>query len=225
MAGFGKAKEIQVKEEEAEELASTPVTKRTDSGAFAALKAEFEELQNQGGPKTHIFMGIIGHENTGKSGIVLDFFQKYCDETEEPKHLAVLDFDGGGAATKSAFYPNNKSIRCWDPWVMQTGDRTAYDYPATHDRVMSILQYTLSEHDQYWGVLVTGVDLWDSVATNCMRIADLGLAKDGIDAADNRGAGTGTFPSDDCTMQGSGQEGREGVLGDSPEDDQLQQQQ
>ena len=110
MAGFGKAKEIQVKEEEAEELASTPVTKRTDSGAFAALRAEFEELQNQGGPKTHIFMGIIGHENTGKSGIVLDFFQKYCDETEEPKHLAVLDFDGGGAATKSAFYPNNKSL-------------------------------------------------------------------------------------------------------------------
>ena len=191
MAGFGQAKKLQQAAEEEETLAETPVTQRTDSGAFAALKAEFEELQNQGGPKTHIFMGVIGHENTGKSGIVLDFFQNYCNDTEKPKHLAVLDFDGGGAATKSAFYPDNKHIRCWDPWVMQTGDRTAYDYPATHDRVMSILQYTLSEYDEYWGVLVTGVDLWDSVATNCMRIADLGLAKDGIDAADNRGAGTG----------------------------------
>jgi hypothetical protein len=190
MAGFGKAKDLQVQEEEAEELASTPVTQRTDSGAFAALRAEFEQLQ-QGGPKTHIFMGIIGHENTGKTGIVFDFFQKYCDEEDEPKYLAVLDFDGGGAATKSAFYPDNKYIKCWDPWVMNVNDRTAYDYPATHDRVMSILQYTLSEHEEYWGVLVTGVDLFDSVATNCMRIADLGLSRDGIDAADNRGAGTG----------------------------------
>ena len=79
MAGFGKAKDLQVQEEEAEELASTPATQRTDSGAFSALKAEFEKL-NAGGPKTHIFMGIIGHENTGKTGIVFDFFQKYCDE-------------------------------------------------------------------------------------------------------------------------------------------------
>ena len=194
MSGFGKAKALQQQEEEAEELASTPVPQRTDAGAFSALRAEFEKLQS-GGPKTHIFMGIIGHENTGKSGIVLDFFQKYCDETiaaeEEPKYLAVLDFDGGGAATKSAFYPDNSHIRCWDPWVMNANDRTAYDYVGSHDRVMSILQYTLSEYDQYWGVLVTGVDLFDSIATNCMRIADLGLAKDGIDAADNRGAGTG----------------------------------
>ena len=80
MAGFGKAKELPQAAEEEEALAETPVTQRTDSGAFAARKAEFEELQNQGGPKTHIFMGVIGHENTGKSGIVLDFFQKYCDE-------------------------------------------------------------------------------------------------------------------------------------------------
>jgi len=192
MAGFGKAKNLQVEEEAADELEATPVVQRTDSGAYAALKAEFEELQ-QSGPKTHIFMGVIGHENTGKSGVVLHFFQNYCDKISdgEPKYLAILDFDGGGAATKSAFYPDNKYIKCWDPWVMNVNDRTAYDYPATHDRVMSILQYTLSEHDKYWGVLVTGVDLWDSVATNCMRIADLGLSRDGIDAADNRGAGTG----------------------------------
>ena len=87
MAGFGKAKSLQVQEEEAEELASTPVTQRTDSGAYAALKAEFEKL-NAGGPKTHIFMGIVGHENTGKTGIVFDFFQKYCDEVNE-----VIEFE------------------------------------------------------------------------------------------------------------------------------------
>tara|TARA_R110000824_G_scaffold274125_1_gene462837 strand:- start:11944 stop:12666 length:723 start_codon:yes stop_codon:yes gene_type:complete len=107
------------------------------------------------------------------------------------KTLAVIDFDGGGAATKSAFYPNNDNIRCFEPWVMQKGDRTAYDYPATHDRVMSIMQFLLSEHETVWGVHVTGIDLWDNICTNNMRIADLGLAKDGIEAADNRGAGTG----------------------------------
>ena len=35
-----------------------------------------------------------------------------------------------------------------------------------------------------WGVHVTGVDLWDSVCVNCMRIVDLNIAKDGIEAAD-----------------------------------------
>ena len=106
--------------------------------------------------------------------------------------LAVIDFDGGGAGTKSAFYPDNDNIRCWDPWVMQKGDRTAYDYPATHDRVMSIMQFLVNEHETLWGVHITGIDLWDNVCQNNMRITDLGLAKDGIEAADNRGAGQGT---------------------------------
>ena len=94
--------------------------------------------------------------------------------------LAVIDFDGGGAGTKSAFYPDNDNIRCWDPWVMQKGDRTAYDYPATHDRVMSIMQFLVNEHETLWGVHITGIDLWDNVCQNNMRITDLGLAKDGI---------------------------------------------
>jgi len=38
-------------------------------------------------------------------------------------------------------------------------------------------------------VLVSGLDSWLEICTNNMRIIDLGLAKDGIEAADNRGAG------------------------------------
>ena len=36
---------------------------------------------------------------------------------------------------------------------------------------------------------MTVIDLWDTVATKCMRIQDLGLSKHGIEAADNRGQG------------------------------------
>lgn len=108
------------------------------------------------------------------------------------KELWIIDFDGGGAATKSAFYRDNTRIKCWEPVVMQKNDRTAYDYPATHERVMSIMQFALEEHKNLWGVLITGTDLWDNICQNNMRIVDLGLAKDGIEAADNRGAGQGT---------------------------------
>ena len=108
----------------------------------------------------------------------------------EPKQFWVVDFDNGGSATKSAYYADNNNIKCWEPWVYLKGERTAYDYPGTHDRTMKIMQFALEKHDELWGVLITGIDLWDSVATNCMRIADLGLSKDGIEAADNRGAGS-----------------------------------
>ena len=189
MAGFGATKEKELAAEAEAEKASTPATKRVDSDPYSNLRVEFEQL-NKHGPKTHIFMALVGHENTGKTGIVFDTFQKYCN-TGGDKILAVIDFDGGGAASKSAFYPENEQIRCWEPWVMGKGDRTAYDYPSTHDRVMSIMQFLLSEHETIWGVHVTGIDLWDSVCTNNMRIVDLGLSRDGIESADNRGAGTG----------------------------------
>ena len=111
--------------------------------------------------------------------------------SETPKKFWVIDFDNGGSATKSAYYPENKGIKCWEPWVYTKDERAAYDYPATHDRTMKIMRFALKNHENLWGVLITGIDRWDSVATNCMRIADLGLSKDGIEAADNRGAGTG----------------------------------
>lgn len=100
------------------------------------------------------------------------------------KQLWCIDFDGGASACKSAYYRNNNNIRCWEPWVMQTKDRTAYDYPATHDRVMDILRFALTEHENLWGVMITGVDLWDNVCINNMKITDMGIAKDGIEASD-----------------------------------------
>jgi|TARA_R110002051_G_scaffold321564_2_gene409550 hypothetical protein len=193
MAGFGKTKEV--KEEEAEIVAveETPAIKRTDEDPFSSLRKELGMLDNA--PQTHVFMGIVGHDNTGKTAIVTDAYSKFMKANpESDEQLWILDFEGGGAANKSAFHRDNDNIKVWEAWVMMRGDSTAYDYPATHDRVMSITQFAVDlakkqrdpEYDgpRLWGFLVTGVDLWDSVCVNCMRIVDLNIAKDGIEAAD-----------------------------------------
>ena len=76
MAGFGEMKNKQITNEEEKKLKDTPASKRTDADPYAALREEYKVL-SENRPKTHCFMGIIGHENTGKSAIVLDFFQKH----------------------------------------------------------------------------------------------------------------------------------------------------
>ena len=205
MAGFGAAKEIEdsnKKPPQSQEKLNKPPKAGENlpphrgveqKDAFADLRSELSTLHTNR-PKTHMFVGIAGHENTGKSGIVLSAFANDKEATERGDTLEILDFDGGGSASASAHYPDNERIKCWEPWVMQQNDRTAYDYPETHNRVMKILQFAQQrareqnepdyEGPRLWGVLVTGVDLWDSVCVNNMRIVDLNLAKDGIDSAD-----------------------------------------
>jgi len=197
MAGFGKTKEADKKEEEEVVVAETPANKSTSSDPFAMLHKELQMMDNA--PQTHLFMGIAGHDNTSKTAIVTDAYRKWKAMPERTEkdlemELWIMDFEGGGAANKSAFHREEDGIKCWEPWVMSKGDRTAYDYPATHDRVMSITQFANDiahkqrdpeyEGTRLWGFLVTGVDLWDSVCVNCMRIVDLNIAKDGIEAAD-----------------------------------------
>ena len=189
MAGFGAAKQMQEDREEELPPVNTPAKAKKTVDPFADLRAELSILHQQQ-PKSTVFALIAGHENTGKSAIVLDAFSKSNSDGQ----LWILDFDGGGAGTASAFHRDNDRIRCWDPWVMQQGDRTAYDYPGTHDRVMKIMQFAVDiarkqntpgyTGERLWGVHVTGIDLWDSICINNMRIVDLNLAKDGIESAD-----------------------------------------
>jgi len=192
MAGFGQAKAL--------EGASAPMQQQASTNdPLKDIRAEMSDV-NSNKPKTHIFMAVVGKENTGKSAIIFDYYQKYCNDFVahpnndgmEPKKFWVIDFDSGGSATKSAYYSENENIKCWEPWVYMEGGRSAYNYPDTHDRVINIMKVALEETDNLWGVLISGIDQWDAVATNCMRIADLGLSKDGIEAADNRGAGDNT---------------------------------
>jgi len=197
MAGFGKTKEAQAEEKAVKVLEETPAVQRNDADPFAALQKELDLMDNA--PQTHLFMGIAGHDNTGKTAIVTDAFSKWLampERTEQEKEMQlwIMDFEGGGAANKSAFHRDNDNIKCFEPWVMMKGDSTAYNYPDTHLRVMGIAQFAndiaKKQRDpdyngpRLWGFHVTGVDLWDSVCINCMRIVDLNIAKDGIEAAD-----------------------------------------
>jgi len=184
MSGFGKLKEV---EDEAKDTQKQP-HERADP--YAAIAAEIAAANDNIG---HTFVGLIGHENTGKSASVTAAFnmhvKKMLKEGQTSKKLMCIDFDGGAQANKSAFYPEIDDMVCLDPYVYTQGERTAVDYPATHDRVMKLLQYCVHNYENIWGVLVTGVDGWDSVCINNMRIQDLGLARDAISAADIRGSG------------------------------------
>ena len=69
MAGFGQTKEAQ-KAAQQEDL---PAHEQVD--AFEALQAELDAPPAQ--LNTHTFMGITGHENTTKTGIVTAAYDAY----------------------------------------------------------------------------------------------------------------------------------------------------
>lgn len=79
MAGFGESKKVQQK---ASEEPADP---------FADLRTELADV-NANRPKTHIFMALVGQENTGKSAIIFDFFQRYCDSFDTGRQTNILEF-------------------------------------------------------------------------------------------------------------------------------------
>lgn len=184
MAGFGKTAEAQKEVAKVKQVAPVPV-----KDAFAHLRAEREKMKGE--TLQHLFVGLAGFDGTGKSGIVKHAFDKAC-EKDSTLELHSLDFDMGMVMLNSAV-DTNENIVAWKPWQMGVSDRTAYDYPGTHQRVMDIMKFILEEAESgnanVWGVHVSGLDSWLEICTNNMRIIDLGLAKDGIESADIRGAG------------------------------------
>ena len=72
MAGFGQAKAAEVKAAHEE----------TKENPFEDLEAELRDV-NASKPNTHIFLAVVGKENTGKSAIIFDYYQKYCDNEDE----------------------------------------------------------------------------------------------------------------------------------------------
>lgn len=190
------AEEAPVVEEVKEPIGVTePPTPTPSPISNDPLEAELEALalvMNQ----SNIFAGLVGHENTGKSGSALDaHMYNVSNGNYGPDDQAwATDFDGGAGACRSAHYGNTPNIRVWDPWVMQEDNRTAYDYPATHERLMKILMFALKKAkeqnvDGYEGprlrnFLITAMDLFDSVCINNMKIYDMETgAKDAIEAS------------------------------------------
>lgn len=199
MAGFGakiKAdKEEVIKVQEEQEVLKEAIQKDmpiVSTGTFSTLEEELKLLATHA-PKSHLFCGVVGHENTAKTGTIIDAFMHNLGD-DETNMMWVLDFDGGAGACRSAHWGNSPNIRCWDPYVMQTEDRTAYDYPGTHQRVMDIGQLAVQQSvkqmkPDFQGprlnyFLVTSVDSWDTICKNNMKITDMGIAKDGIEASD-----------------------------------------
>ena len=83
MGGFGKTKAAQEAKSKASNAPSDP---------FGDLRLELADV-NANRPKTHIFMAVIGKENTGKSAIVFDFFQKFCDKQGKGRQTSLAEFD------------------------------------------------------------------------------------------------------------------------------------
>ena len=80
MAGFGAAKKMQEDREEELPTVSTPTKTKAKKEVepFADLRAELGLLHQQQ-PKSTLFALIAGHENTGKTAIVLDAYRRYLE--------------------------------------------------------------------------------------------------------------------------------------------------
>ena len=80
MAGFGAAKQMQEDREEELPPVNTPAKakKTVEIDPFADLRAELGLLHQQQ-PKSTLFALIAGHENTGKTAIVLDAYRRYLE--------------------------------------------------------------------------------------------------------------------------------------------------
>tara|TARA_R100001082_G_scaffold110636_2_gene91142 strand:+ start:477 stop:1448 length:972 start_codon:yes stop_codon:yes gene_type:complete len=191
MSGFNAVKSDENKVDDTKEDIAAVVT---GTGYPAPSKDIASEVDGAGHiVGTHVFCGLIGFEGCGKSGIVLDSLTDA--QIANGDYILVIDFDGGAAACKSAYHRDKAAnIRCLSPWVMAVEDRTVYDYPATHQRVMEIGRFAITQamkqqEPGYTGprlvkFLVTAVDQWDTVCQTNMKIVELGKAKDGIEASD-----------------------------------------
>ncbi|MBT4407331.1 MAG: hypothetical protein HOC79_05595 [Euryarchaeota archaeon] len=176
-------KKTQPANDEVIDLPVAPEAKPIAQGVWGEILESAEYL-----PDNQIFMGLVGPEGTGKTGIVLDSLTD--EEIANGDVIFVLDFDGGGQTIRATHHrAHPKNIRVLNPNVMQTGEsRDSFDYPATHRRVMNIGRTLVNwaadpgNKPNLHSVLITGLDQWDAVATNCMFIEDLGTAPDGIGA-------------------------------------------
>ena len=161
------------------------------TSAYPELEAEFKQQTNPNRLRpSKVFCGVVGHEGTGKSGIVIDgHMHKYPEGM-----IWALDFDNGAMACKEAHYPGeDERIRTWSPWVYQKSDRTAYDYEGTHARMMELLRFAVEyaekqvkpnfEGRKLRTFLVTAVSQFDKMCMDIMKIYDLDLAEDAVSAA------------------------------------------
>ena len=162
---------------EQEPAPTQPITSSEFVSNFPDIEAEMNaQSDNPIISPSSIFCGVVGHEGTGKSGVVFDaHFNRYPDGL-----MMAIDFDNGALSCKQAHYRESNNVRIFSPWVMQMEDRTAYNYLLTFQRVMDLGRYAIEyaqrqQHASFDGPMlktffVTGVDQFDAMCSDCMKI-------------------------------------------------------
>jgi len=117
-----------------------PVSLEEEQKTGAPIGASiWDEIQESADilPDNQTLCALVGAEGAGKTGIVLDSLTD--EEIKDGEVIFVLDFDGGGQTIRTSHHrAHSRNIRVLSPWVMQSDTRDAFDYPATHARVMNI---------------------------------------------------------------------------------------
>jgi hypothetical protein len=189
---------VQAAQEQLLGLAGEPTTVKTEMASSSEFISKFptiaSEMKSQANPPeiapSSTFLAFVGHEGNGKTGLAMD-----AHVHKHPDGLAiVLDHDNGGLSCKQAHYGDSRDFRIFSPWVMQQEDRTAYNYLASYNRAMDIGKFAVEYAERqaepgYEGQLlktfiVTGVDQYDEMCINCMKIYDLDMkATDAVEAS------------------------------------------
>ena len=177
--------------EPVEEQGEVVVSSSAFMSRFPAIDAEMDSQSREPDIKPSAVMcGVVGHEGTGKSGIVID-----AHMNKNPDGLLIaVDFDNGALACKRAHWDSSPNLRVFSPWVMQEQDTTAYNYLASYQRTMDICKYAAEYAEKQYEegfegphlktFLVTGVDQFDGMCIDCMKIYDLDMdATDAIEAS------------------------------------------
>jgi hypothetical protein len=190
--------EIQEQQTVPVQAAQEPTTVNTEMASSTEFISKFptiaSEMKSQANPPaiapSSTFLAFVGHEGNGKTGLAMD-----AHVHKHPDGLAiVLDHDNGGLSCKQAHYGDSRDFRIFSPWVMQQEDRTAYNYLASYNRAMDIGKFAVEYAERqaepgYEGQLlktfiVTGVDQYDEMCINCMKIYDLDMkATDAVEAS------------------------------------------
>ena len=146
----------------------------------------------------YILCGIAGPPKSGKTGQAMDSLTD--EDIANGAELVHVDFDMGGASTRAAHHADKANhILVLNPWIVHLGEsRETYDFPDTFQQVLDILKGLVAQaeyQNQYRRehgtlpkpylktVIFDGVDNWAWICETLMKIEDLELGRDGIDAA------------------------------------------
>ena len=146
----------------------------------------------------YVLAGIAGPPKSGKSGGVLDSRTK--EEIKNGAEIAHLDFDMGGLSTVAAHHSDSPGILVFNPWEFNYDSETndSYDFPATYTKTINLLKGLLEQVEYQRAylaengklptpylktVVFDGADQWLHICETVMKIEDLELGADGLDAA------------------------------------------